>query len=340
MPASENALSIDEDIPVASTNRRSALPLMALAIGHGSTRLHLPPSMMLRAMPPKSPLEAYAVFRLDALGAVQLIPGCLVSAKKANTAMQGACLAPAGTAPRLLLMSMVTEAIESNSTVLDLGQSTATVLKRIGIVNVGGGRQGPWTRWREQIRRLLGAKISFRRTIGSAWTPVFKHPHADRIRDPRFAISGARMTDPYLFDYIEFSEEFLDWCKERQVVGDILEVQKIQCSPTALDAYTWLRERASMDARRARVAIMFGVPAFSTTPNARKEAEMRGRTICKVLAAAPALKEQADAFSSEPHPFVAVDRMSKGHLPQTLAPSSAELTQHLCDPKMNGTGSS
>ncbi len=290
--------------------------LMALAMRHGSTRLHLPPSSLLRSMQSESPAAALAVFRLDAFGAIRLIPGCLASPAvgEAKAVSVNACLAPAGSVPRLLLISLVTEAIEAGVHRIDLGKSTKKLFQRVGINRLTGGKNGTWNRGREQIRRLFGAEISFRRTIGSAWLPVFSHTSAEDLRDPGFSKRSSREKDQLLGATIEFSSEFISWCKGRQVIGDLDALKQIKSTGAAIDLYAWLSEREAMDLRRVGVLDKFGAPSFSTGIDSSKEFQMARRMAPKVFAAAPSLARHAKAVLSKADPEVAVDRVRRGVL--------------------------
>ncbi len=66
---------------------------------------------------------------------------------------------PFGNYPRLVLAWVCTEAVRTQSPVLELGESLSEFMRKLGIHPSGGGPRGQRTRLRNQIQRLFGAAV-------------------------------------------------------------------------------------------------------------------------------------------------------------------------------------
>ena len=66
---------------------------------------------------------------------------------------------PFGNYPRLVLAWVCTEAVRTQSPVLELGESLSEFMRKLGIYSSAGGPRGQRTRLRNQIQRLFGAVV-------------------------------------------------------------------------------------------------------------------------------------------------------------------------------------
>ncbi len=76
---------------------------------------------------------------------------------------------PYGNSPRLLLAWVCTEAVRTQSRELILGRSLSEFMRKLGIRSDSGGSRGELTRFRNQMKRLLGCTVLYRtkRRFGS-----------------------------------------------------------------------------------------------------------------------------------------------------------------------------
>lgn len=142
---------------------------------------------------------------------------------------------PYGTIPRLLLYWMTTEAIRTKSRRLCLGDSLSQFMEELGL-SPTGGRWGTIPRLREQMTRLLKARISFEN----------KH-EADRWSDMLVAEDGElwwnfkQPDNATLFEsWIELGEKFYQAIISVPVPFDRRELLPIKNSSLALDLHAWL----------------------------------------------------------------------------------------------------
>jgi len=66
---------------------------------------------------------------------------------------------PFGNYPRLVLAWVCTEAVRTQSPVLELGESLSEFMRRLGVHPSGGGPRGQRTRLRNQIQRLFSSAV-------------------------------------------------------------------------------------------------------------------------------------------------------------------------------------
>ena len=138
---------------------------------------------------------------------------------------------PYGTRPRLALVFVSSEAVRTNSPVVEVGRSMRHFLQRINIGD--GGRQF------ESFRRQMNALAACRMTIGFGTSTVDAKPikrftaWADGSNDPSHLSPGV----------IELSPEFFASLKASAVPLDPRALSALQNSALALDVYTWLAHR-------------------------------------------------------------------------------------------------
>jgi hypothetical protein len=150
---------------------------------------------------------------------------------------------PHGTMPRLLLTWMSTEAVRTKESVLPLGESLSDFMRQLGLAVAGG----PITRLREQMRRLLNARISvhyvehadsFKREVGRQLSVATSY-------DLWWSARAPDQQATLLPSYVQLSEEFFREATTRPVPVSLDALRILRGSPMRLDIYTWLTYRMS-----------------------------------------------------------------------------------------------
>ena len=150
---------------------------------------------------------------------------------------------PYGTMPRLLLAWLSTQAVRTQSPVIDLGGSLRGFLAELGL-KATGGKNGSITRLREQARRLFEASLTVRLTgddqrdagirllVAKQWDMKWQH-----VGDPNQAA--------LLRSSVELSRDFFDHLIKHPVPIDLEVLKHLKDSALAMDLYTWLTYRFS-----------------------------------------------------------------------------------------------
>lgn len=143
---------------------------------------------------------------------------------------------PYGSRPRLVLYHLCSEAVRNRSRVIDIGDSLADFLERLGI-NTAGGRE--YTRFKNQMTALCGVRMTLgysdgllTRTINTA--PVYRF-------DAWTHYDGRQLG--FWPGYLELSSEFYDTLIDHAVPLDPRAIHALQHSALALDVYAWLAHR-------------------------------------------------------------------------------------------------
>lgn len=148
---------------------------------------------------------------------------------------------PYGSVPRLLLAWLTTEAVQTKSRELVLGDSLSAFMRELGLIPTGG-RWGSIGRVKEQTKRLFAATVTA------------TYEDADRT-----AMLGYRLTDKALLWWnpknpdqaalwrstVTLSEQFYAEVINHPVPVDMRALQALKRSPLALDLYAWLTYRMS-----------------------------------------------------------------------------------------------
>jgi hypothetical protein len=148
---------------------------------------------------------------------------------------------PYGTYPRLILAWIITEANRTGSRTLRLGDNLNDFMKQLGLVPTGG-RWGSITKLKEQMRRLLQARIvaefdsevlakGVSMELGVEWNLWWKSPDGD----------GGEIPD----SYIELGERFFQEITHRPFPVRLDILRAIKRSPLGIDLYCWLTYRVS-----------------------------------------------------------------------------------------------
>ncbi len=146
---------------------------------------------------------------------------------------------PFGSIPRLLLSWVTTEAVRTNSPILELGPTLSAFMAELGLARQGGKR-GDITRFRNQAVRLFSSAVSLR--------------YVEKARD---AGVGFNVADEYNLWWnpktpdqfplwqstVPLGSKFFREVIERPVPIDLRALKALKRSPMALDIYCWLTHR-------------------------------------------------------------------------------------------------
>lgn len=157
---------------------------------------------------------------------------------------------PYGNIPRLLLLYICTQAIQTKEKKVLLGDSLAEFMRKVGLGRTGGP-QGTITRFKDQTWRLFNASISF----------DYQDEHGLASRKANIANQIQLWWNPKypaqssLFEnYIVLTDEFFNEVMTYPVPIDMGIVSAIKQSPLALDLYTWLTYRVLSINKPTRVS--------------------------------------------------------------------------------------
>ena len=180
---------------------------------------------------------------------------------------------PFGIYPRLLMSWVATEAVRTQSPVIELGDSLSIFLRDVLDIQRGGGKRGSSTRVAEQMKRLFGSLVTAQYT-GDMQNRGFIMRNvmiADRLElykedlqlEPQAEeetpterntlwvpqkreIAGAWKSK------VRLSDSFFRECIDKPVPVDLRAYKALRGSPLAMDVYTWLTYRMSYTQRRSR----------------------------------------------------------------------------------------
>ncbi len=153
---------------------------------------------------------------------------------------------PYGTIPKLLLIWIATEVIQTESHELYMGDSLREFMNKIGMGAATGGRWGSITRLKDQMKRLFNANIRY------AWQEGDEEQGQEEVHLVKVAQKYKMMWDSKnpsqtgLFDSVVIlDKDFFEEVLEHAIPFDLRVVGAIKQSPLALDLYTWLTYRMS-----------------------------------------------------------------------------------------------
>lgn len=158
---------------------------------------------------------------------------------------------PYGSYPRLLLFWITTQAVQTASRKLELDSTYSRFLQRLGLGGTSGGTRGELTRFRNQARRLFGARISFHQQLerhgatGQRWLDMQVAPQGELWWDPK---------DPDQIglwgSYIVLGEHFFEAITASPVPVDHRHLRALKQSPLALDLYAWATHKVDYVLRK------------------------------------------------------------------------------------------
>lgn len=182
---------------------------------------------------------------------------------------------PFGIYPRLLMSWVATEAVRTQSPVIELGDSLSLFLRDVLDLQRGGGKRGSSTRVAEQMKRLFGSLITAQYTGGMRdrgfmlrnvmiaesldfYEEDLKLEHPVTNSASSTAESNTLWT-PQTHDVagtwrskVRLSDGFFNECISKPVPIDLRAYKALRGSPLAMDVYTWLTYRMSYTDRRSR----------------------------------------------------------------------------------------
>lgn len=160
---------------------------------------------------------------------------------------------PYGTIPRLLLFWITTEALRTENSRLELGQSLAAFMRELGLDPGRGGPRSDARRLRDQMERLFRATISFEQSVtqgdrsGLRWLDMQVAPEGmlwwDYRQPDQQALFGS---------WIELSPKFFEAITAAPVPVDLRALRALKRSPLALDLYAWASYTAFVATRSGK----------------------------------------------------------------------------------------
>ena len=146
---------------------------------------------------------------------------------------------PYGTIPRLLLSWITTEAVQTKSRELVLGDSLSSFMHELDMLPTGG-RWGSITRLKDQMARLFSSSITCTYDDGKTWALESVRP----VDSARLWWSPKSPDQATLWQSsIVLGERFFDEIIKAPVPIDMRALKALKKSPLALDIYLWLSYR-------------------------------------------------------------------------------------------------
>lgn len=182
---------------------------------------------------------------------------------------------PYGIYPRLLMSWVATEAVRTQSPVIELGDSLSQFLRDvIEVRSRGGGARGTGTRVTEQMKRLFGSLITAQYSgdqngQGFRLNNVLIADQLDLAAGFEKALTDSLDLDTEIQkdslwipqkrelagsweSEVHLSKNFFEECITKPVPVDLRAYKALRGSPLAMDIYTWLTYRMSYQQRRSR----------------------------------------------------------------------------------------
>lgn len=150
---------------------------------------------------------------------------------------------PYGILPRLLLIWMSSQAVKTRSPTLVLGSSLTNFMRDLGL-RPTGGKNGSITRLRDQMERLLKARLSVEVKDGLNRDRAVQISVALRW-DLFWGQNDDDAQDPLLLSTIQLSKDFFDSIVDHPVPLNMRALAALRGSPMRLDIYAWLTWRLS-----------------------------------------------------------------------------------------------
>lgn len=145
---------------------------------------------------------------------------------------------PYGTAPRLVMVHISSEAIRTKSRSVEIGDSTRQFLTALGMQPTGGERGG-YTMFRKQMEALAACRL----TIGMQAEGKVVTVDAKPIKRFEAWLQHDGSQKTLWPGALELSPEFFDTLARHAVPLDYRAISALKHSALALDVYTWLAHR-------------------------------------------------------------------------------------------------
>lgn len=245
------------------------------------------PAVLCQVGLPRSPTEGRTFERTSGNTSLQ------VEAGKAWDGKQWRQLPlPYGVRPRLALVHIATEAIRTNSRVVDVGGSVNAFLTELGLDN-GGKAYG---QMRQQMTALAACTLRLgrvdTRTIAGVERDFAVTLEAKPFRQFEAWIDSTGSQPSLWPTEVELTQEFFDSIRETAVPLEHRALAQLSHSALALDLYTWLAHRLHR-VRKGGSRISWGAlqEQFGAEYGDRKDFKRQFRKRMKeTLAAYPAAK--------------------------------------------------
>lgn len=178
---------------------------------------------------------------------------------------------PFGIYPRLIMSWVSTEAVRTQSPVIEIGDSLSHFLRDVLDIKRSGGARGTSTRVAEQMKRLFGSLITAQYTGGLKERGFMLRNimiaedldlHEELRLEPEDAYPPAQGDSLWIpqerelagawKSKVRLTDKFFRECITRPVPIDLRAYKSLRGSPLAMDVYTWLTYRMSYTERRSR----------------------------------------------------------------------------------------
>ena len=146
---------------------------------------------------------------------------------------------PYGVLPRLIMLWICSEAARTKSRRLSLGPSFAAFMRSLGLNPSSGGKRSDAVRLRDQLTRLLHARISFHQTYTSGTHQGSSNLFLQVADADQLWWNEAKddKQDALFESWIELGEKFFEAVTAAPVPLDMRAIHGLRNSPLALDLY-------------------------------------------------------------------------------------------------------
>lgn len=145
---------------------------------------------------------------------------------------------PYGTAPRLVMVHLSSEAIRTQNRRVELGSSMRQFLQMLGM-QTNGGERGGYTMFRKQMDALAACRV----TIGMQAAGRVVTVDAKPIKRFEAWLQQDGPQQSLWPGVLELSPDFYETLAEHAVPLDYRALSALKHSALALDVYTWLAHR-------------------------------------------------------------------------------------------------
>lgn len=147
---------------------------------------------------------------------------------------------PSGSMPRLILISVIAEAIRTQNRVVSLGSCLAEFMDTLGIEEKSGGRWGTITRVKEAARQLFKARVAIEFEGPNSYA-LDNIQFADRVR-AYWTTNNFEQTD-IEGHTVELHELFYKYVTQSPFPLDFGLIKALARSPLGIDLAVWLSYR-------------------------------------------------------------------------------------------------
>ena len=146
---------------------------------------------------------------------------------------------PYGAKPRLLLLHACTEAVQTGSPEIQIGDSMTAFMRDDLGMQVTGGKQGTLVRFKDQLNRLVAATIRIAFTDARQAGRVRLHQPAPLFRKIDLWFPDDPGQQVFWPSRVRLPDEFFENLRDHALPLDPRAVRALQHSARALDLYSW-----------------------------------------------------------------------------------------------------